>query len=101
MMPVQKLRNGTGRTRHLDNLVDVTEILQVDIARREITVRDAAGPRIVPVRESFFMRSIPRPGDVLIAYADGHLSHARTWPKPIANSNLVPPVQQTERVARI
>ena len=100
-MPVHTLKSGSGRARHLDQLVDVTEILKVDIAKREVTVRDASGPRIVPVRESFFMRSIPRPGDCLIAYADGHMSHARSWPKQSANSNFVPPADKSEAVARI
>ena len=37
----------------------------------------------------------------LIAYADGHMSHARTWPKQSANSNFVPPADKSEAAARI
>ncbi|MEF2551504.1 hypothetical protein VQ042_09015 [Aurantimonas sp. A2-1-M11] len=100
-MPVQTLDSRARRARHWARDVDVTEILQVDIASREITVRDAAGPRTIPVREGFFMRAIPRPGDCLITYADGHMSHARTWPKAIANSNAAPSSTQTGHAASV
>jgi hypothetical protein len=74
-----------GRT---ETIAEVSEILAVDIRKREIVVRDGdGGSRIVPVRDGFFMRSIPQPGNYLVRYTDGHISHCSRRRAVIANAN--------------
>ena len=78
-----------GRT---DPINAISEIVTVDIVKGELVVRDSdGGHRAISVLDGFFTRSIPQPGNFLIRYADGHISHCSRRRAVVANANPIVP----------
>ena len=89
---VQNLKPRARMLGMTNAIAEVSEIVGVDIVKRQIEVRDSEGKRrTVDVRDGFFMRSIPQPGNFLIRYADGHVSHCSRRRAVIANANITVP----------
>lgn len=89
---VQNLKPRTLALGRVETIAEVSEILSVDIGKGELVVQDGDGEtRTVVVRDSFFMRSIPQPGNYLIRYTDGHISHCSRRRAVIANANITAP----------
>ncbi|MBB4002922.1 MAG: hypothetical protein V7704_12925 [Aurantimonas endophytica] len=89
---VQNLKPRARMLGVTNTIAEVSEILSVDIVKGELVVSDSDGERrTITVRDSFFMRSIPQPGNFLVRYADGHISHCSRRRAVIANANITVP----------
>lgn len=89
---IQNLKPRTRAPGRTDTIAEISEILTVDIVKGNLVVCDRDGVRrTIAVRDGFFMRSIPQPGNFLIRYADGHISHCSRRREVIANANVTVP----------